>query len=131
MAELIIVTGPPGAGKSTVARELMQEFEPSSLVVGDVFFGFLGRGAIAPWLPEAHAQNQVVLQAAAVATGLFVVGGQTVVYDGVVGPWALPDFAAAAGLAQLGYVVLMPSQERCLRRVATRVGHGLTAIPFS
>lgn len=109
-----------------MARELAQEFEPSSLVAGDAFFAFLARGALDPWLPEAHAQNLVVVQAAAAATGRLVAGGQSVVYGGVVGPWFLADFAAAAGLAHLEYVVLMPSQERCLARVATRVGHGFT-----
>lgn len=70
MAELVVVTGPPGAGKSTVAALLADRLEPSALVTGDTFFGFLSRGATAPWMPEAHAQNQVVIEAAAAATGL-------------------------------------------------------------
>jgi hypothetical protein len=48
------------------------------------------------------------------------------VYDGVVGPWFLPTFLAATGLNNLDYVVLQPSIERCLARVATRRGRGLT-----
>ena len=42
------------------------------------------------------------------------------------GPWFLPTFAAATGLGSLHYVVLMPSVERCVERVATRDGHGFT-----
>ena len=45
MASLVVVTGPPGAGKSTVARALADSFEPSVLVAGDAFFAFLARGA--------------------------------------------------------------------------------------
>src|SRR4051812_7372715 len=35
---LLVVTGPPGAGKSTVAKLLAASAEPSVLVEGDAFF---------------------------------------------------------------------------------------------
>lgn len=126
MAELLVVTGPPGAGKSTVAALLTEQWETAALVPGDAFFAFWTRGAIAPWLPQAHAQNEVVLRAAAAAAGAFVAGGCPVVYDGVVGPWFLPAFTAATGLDSLHYAVLLPPLQQCLQRVATRTGHGFT-----
>ena len=129
MGELIVVTGPPGAGKSTVARALAGGFESSALVAGDYFFAFIDRGLIPPWRSEAHAQNEAVTQAAAAAAGRLAAGGYTVVYDGMVGPWILPTYMAATGLARLHYVVLMPSEERCVTRVQARVGHGFTDIP--
>jgi adenylate kinase family enzyme len=120
------VTGPRGAGKSTVARLLAERFDPSVLVEGDAFYGFLRRGAVAPWLPDAHSQNTVVTQAAASAAGRYAAGGFTTIYDGVVGPWFLADFTTATGLNRLEYVVLLPSVEECLARVATRQDHGFT-----
>ena len=128
MAELIVVTGPPGAGKSTVGRVLADGFDSSALVVGDDFFGFLARGAIAPWLPEADGQNEAVLHAAAAAAGRLT-EQCTVVYDGVVGAWHLAGFLAATALPELHYVVLLPPLDLCLHRVATRVGHGFTDAP--
>jgi hypothetical protein len=109
MPPLLVVTGPPAAGKSTVARLVTDRFEPSALVEGDAFFAFLARGAIEPWLPQSADQNEVVIQAAATAAGRYAAGGITTVYDGVVGPWFLPTFAAASGLEALDYVVLLPS----------------------
>lgn len=96
------------------------------LVAGDEFFAFLARGAISPWLSESRHQNEVVTRAAASATGHFVTGGYTAIYDGVVGPWFLPTFARATGLGWLHYAILLPSLDRCVARVAARKGHGFT-----
>ncbi len=87
VAELIVVTGPPGVGKTTVSRVLSGMFALSARVAGDDYFGFIDRGYLAPWTQAAHRQNEVVVSAAAAAAGLLVTGGYTVVYDGVVGPW--------------------------------------------
>jgi predicted ABC-type ATPase len=124
MQPLLLVTGPPGAGKSTVTRLVAARFEPSVLIDGDMFFEFLGPSAITPWLPQAREQNEVVTQAAARACGVFASEGYATVYDGVVGPWFLPTFAAATGLDTVDYVILMPSVDACVERVKTRIGHG-------
>lgn len=129
MGSLLIVTGPPGAGKSTVARLLADSTPRSVLVVGDAFFGFLASGAIDPWLPESHQQNTVVTRAAGKATGEFVAGGFAVVYDGVVGPWFVDTFTEMAGVDEVDYAVLLPTVEVCQQRVAARRGHGFTDLP--
>ena len=126
MTELIVVAGPPGAGKSTVARLLADGYARSALVVGDDFFAFVRQGYIDPWLDEAHQQNDVVIKAAAAATGGLVTGGYQVVYDGVIGPWFAAAFLAATGLEQMHYAVLLPSLGCCLSRVRSRSGHGFT-----
>jgi hypothetical protein len=46
VSELIVVSGPPGAGKTTAARTLSQLFDPSALVPGDQFFAFIELGGI-------------------------------------------------------------------------------------
>jgi adenylate kinase family enzyme len=126
VSELVVVTGPPGAGKSTAAREVSARFERSAVVTGDSFFAFVDQGFLAPWRAEAHEQNEVVITAAAAAAGTLATGGYTVVYDGVVDPRFLPTFAVATGLPHLHYVVLLPPEETCVERVRSRVGHGFT-----
>jgi cytidylate kinase len=123
VASLVVIAGPPGAGKSTVAGLVARRFPLSALVEGDAFFAFLDEGAISPWLPEAHAQNEIVVRAAAAATGRFAASGYLTVYDGVIGPWFLPTFVEATGLDALHCVVLLPTVECCLERVSTREDH--------
>jgi gluconate kinase len=124
MGTLLVVSGPPGSGKTTVSKVLAQQFGPSALVHGDEFFSFLARDAVEPWLPEAHQQNTVVIAAAAAATSRFVAGGFFTVYDGVLGPWFMPTFGAEMGLPDFDYVVLLPTVQLCVDRVLARTGHG-------
>jgi len=125
MGRVIVITGPPGSGKSTVSEELALLLSPSALVQGDVFFGFLRAGAVDPWLEGAAEQNQAVIEAAAASVGRLA-RHYEVVYEGVVGPWYLPAFAESAGLPSLYYALLMPPLAVCLDRVRTRTSHGFT-----
>lgn len=70
VGELIVVSGPPGAGKTTTARVLADAYDPSALVIGDDLFAFLRRGRVDPWLPEADAQNRAVLASRTTAQAL-------------------------------------------------------------
>ena len=128
MGELIIVTGPPGAGKSTVSGLVADSFDSSVLIPGDWFFGLWHRGAISPWLPQALPQTTVAAGAAAAATGAFARADCRVVYDGFILPGDLAGFAAAAGLSVLHYAVILPPETTCGDRVASRTGHGFTSV---
>ena len=122
VGELIVITGPPGAGKSSVSEHLANRFEPSALVPGDSFFAMIKQGYILPWLPQSRRQNTVVIEAAAATAGRLT-DICSVVYDGVLGPWFLPTFVRATGLPHIQYLILLPPVELCLERVQLRVGH--------
>jgi adenylate kinase family enzyme len=128
MGELIIVTGPPGAGKSTVSALVADSFDSSVLIRADWFFGLWRKGAIDPWLPEALPQASVSGGAAAAATGAFARAGCQVVYDGFIAPRHLPQFAAAAGVTALHYAVILPPVSTCVERVVSRTGHGFSSV---
>jgi hypothetical protein len=127
VGELIIVTGPPGAGKSTVSGLVADGFDSSVLIPADWFFGLWHRGAIDPWLPGALPQTSVAGNAAAAATGAFARADCQVIYDGFIPPRDLPGFAAAAGLSVFHYAVILPPVTTCVDRVTSRAGHGFTS----
>lgn len=116
---LIVITGSPGAGKSTASELVADHFEPSAVVAGDAFFDFLRRGRVRPWLAEADAQNQVVLAATIRAAVTYAVGGMTTVLDGIFGPWFMDMIQdGVPDDVPLHYVVLSADLETTRRRVA-------------
>ena len=101
---IVIITGSPGTGKSTVADKAAMEsdMEKSVCIRTDDFFHYLKKGAIPPHLPESNAQN-----------GVYV--------DGIVGPWFLEPWLGAARKGyELHYMVLRASREITLRRAVER-----------
>jgi len=124
---LIIITGPPGAGKSTVARAVAQAWPgPAALhLQSDDLWTYFVKGFIPPWTPASADQNRVVMEAMAVQAATLAAGGYPVAFDGIVGPWFLPPFRAAAWRAGavLDYLVLRPDRATTLARGVARDGH--------
>jgi predicted ABC-type ATPase len=126
VGDVVVVTGPPGSGKSAVGAALADLLDPSVLVEADWFFGRWRRGGVAPWLPEAAAQTGPAGRAALAATVEYARSDAWVVYDGVLHPDAARELAALArgAGAAVHRAVLLPPIEVCLARVAARTGHG-------
>ena len=105
---VLLLTGSPGCGKTTVAPLVADRHEPSACLDLDWFFAKLRRGVIEPWRKEAHTQNRVVLRAAAEAAATFAEGGYFTVAEGILYPFMLDLFEQAGaphGLT-LNYAVL-------------------------
>ena len=89
---VLVVTGPPGAGKSTVARVLAADPTRSALIEADWFWERVVRGWVAPWLPGSEDQNTTMTRALGATVARFDEGGYDVVVEGIVGPWFLATF---------------------------------------
>lgn len=122
VASVLLLTGSPGCGKSTVAPLVADRHEPSACLELDWFFAKVRRGFVDPWRAEAHAQNRVILGAAAEALAAFAAGGYFTVGDGILYPFMLDLFAEACAPhgIELNYAVLQAPVDVVLGRVQDR-----------
>lgn len=114
---ITIISGTPGAGKTSLAHFLSLS-EPNSVhIESDVFFRFLAH-RLDPSLPDAHHQNSTVVRAYVAAAIEYSAGGYSVYLDGVIGPWMLPLITSM--VPSIEYVLLHVPLDVALGRAQGR-----------
>ncbi|HEX7280328.1 MAG TPA: AAA family ATPase [Solirubrobacterales bacterium] len=121
----LILTGPPGVGKTTVAGILAAGAERGAHLEADRFFFSIRAGFIDPWEPESGEQNQLVMRTAAEAAASYAAAGYATVLEGIVIPrWTLGVIREALETAGVpaAYAVLRAPHAVCAGRVHGREG---------
>jgi len=121
-APLIILSGPPGSGKTTVGALLAQEFGRSTHVLGDHFFRYIIGDWKDPSTPESNEQNKIVIDISTQAACSYADAGYTTILDGVYGPWWHERMLAIIGDREVHYVVLRADLQTSIARAVDRSG---------
>ena len=119
---LLVLSGPPGSGKTTVGAQVASRFDPSVAMQSDWFWACIVNGLIPPWNVEAEQQNQAMIRASLACAARMANAGYATVLEGIFGPWHfdLLREELASVKAPIFYLVLRPSVEDCLARALDR-----------
>jgi energy-coupling factor transporter ATP-binding protein EcfA2 len=117
---IVILSGPVGAGKSTVAQELIAlSPDPIAYIEGDTFWSFIAKGAKSRRIEKNFKMIMTAMTGAALPYALY---GYEVILDFSIPPWFLETAQKIVKSRDvpLDYVVLRPSETVCAARAAAR-----------
>ncbi len=119
MRSIVILSGPVGAGKTTVARELVAASPgPTAYIEGDTFWSFIAKRAES----GRHRNFRMIMWAMIAAAVPYAVADYEAMVDFSIPPWFLDTVrrVVKAREVPVDYVVLRPSEEVCAARAAAR-----------
>jgi predicted kinase len=120
MKSIVLLSGPVGAGKTAVARELVAcSSGPIANIEGDKFWFFIAKDAAGLGRQKNFRMIMSAMTAAAVP---YAMAGYEVILDFSIPPWFLDTVRKIAKVREvpLDLVVLKPSEAVCATRAKNR-----------
>jgi len=124
MGHVVIVSGPVGAGKTTVSRELVASAPgPTAYIEGDQFWTFIAKPSEEQPAPERF---RMIMRAMLAAARHYARDGYDAIVDFSIPPWYLQAVRALLKDCEYSFVVLRPSEAICASRAAQRTEGTIT-----
>ena len=126
MKSIVLLFGPVGAGKTTIARELVAcSPGPTANIEGDKFWFFIAKGA-AGLGPQKNFK--VIMTAMTAAAVPYAMAGYEVILDFSIPPWFLDTVRRIAKVREVpvDFVVIKPSEAVCAARAGARAEGAIT-----
>ncbi len=117
-----LITGPAGAGKSSVSKELAHKFEKSAVIDVDYLYNMIVGGRVKPWMNNEDSSLQLELarnNACILATN-FLEKGFNVIINKVAGRKDLEHYANFFKDKNFKAFLLLPTLEALLDRFDKR-----------
>jgi chloramphenicol 3-O-phosphotransferase len=122
--QLVIISGPPNAGKSATAEALCQRYDRMLHIDVAVLRDFLRMGRLRPWdaSPESRRQHELLIASACDMARRFLDAGYGVVIDDIVTTESLPVYRRQLEgcSAAAHFVLLLPKLDLLLERERAR-----------
>ena len=118
MSSVLILSGPVGAGKTTIARALIAS-APGAVahIEGDAFWSFIAKPVRGE--PEEQA-FKMIMRAMTASARHYARDGYEVILDFSIPPWYLDAIRALLVGKPFDYVVVRPSESVCAARASAR-----------
>lgn len=117
-AKIILVTGPPASGKTTVTKLLAKSFPKTALIDVDQLRSMIKKGKKVPWGKTAESQKQlrIVTKIACYAAQQFAQNGFRVFIDDVALKEELEEYSGRLKPFGFQAFVLLPGQKTVAQR---------------